>query len=63
MNRFLFAALAVLLAPLGARALDYQNDILPIMKDHCWKCHSNEEEAKGDLAFDDLKAMASPISG
>lgn len=58
MNRLLFPALVVLLAPLGARALDYQNDILPIMKDHCWKCHSTEEEAKGDLAFDDLKAMA-----
>jgi hypothetical protein len=57
MNRLLFPALVVLIAPPFARALDYQNDILPIMKDHCWKCHSNEEEAKADLAFDDLKAM------
>lgn len=48
----------VLIVTAPATALDYQNDILPIMKDHCWKCHSNEEEAKGDLAFDDLKAMA-----
>jgi Planctomycete cytochrome C len=48
----------VLLVAAPATALDYQNDILPIMKDHCWKCHSNEEEAKGDIAFDDLKAMA-----
>lgn len=48
----------VLIVTAPATALDYQNDILPIMKDHCWKCHSNEEEAKGDIAFDDLKAMA-----
>jgi len=52
----LFCLVLIVTAP--ATALDYQNDILPIMKDHCWKCHSNEEEAKGDLAFDDLKAMA-----
>jgi len=58
MKRFLPPALALLASASGAGALDYQNDILPILKDHCWKCHSNEEEAKGDLAFDDLKAMA-----
>lgn len=37
-----------------APAIDYKNDVLPIMKEHCWKCHSNEEEVKGNLALDDL---------
>ncbi len=35
-------------------AVDYKNDVLPIMKEHCWKCHSNEKEVKGNLALDDL---------
>jgi len=38
-------------------AVDFQNDILPLVKEHCWKCHSNEEEAKGGLAFDDIEAL------
>ena len=38
-------------------AVDYQNDILPIMKAHCWKCHSNEEKVEGGIAFDDLAEM------
>lgn len=40
-----------------AAAVDYKNDVLPIMKEHCWKCHSNEEEVKGNLALDDLEEM------
>lgn len=39
-------------APAGA--VDYLNDVLPIMKAHCWDCHSNEESVKGSLALDDL---------
>jgi hypothetical protein len=35
-------------------AIDYKNDVLPIMKEYCWDCHSNEEEVKGNLALDDL---------
>lgn len=41
--------------PLGA--VDFQKDILPLMKEHCWKCHSNEEESKGGLAFDDIESL------
>lgn len=52
----LLSLLLVVAAP--APALDYQNDIQAILKEHCWKCHSNEEEAKGGLAFDDLEDMA-----
>ena len=41
----------------SASAIDYKNDVLPIMKKHCWKCHSNEESVKGSLALDDLDEM------
>jgi len=33
--------------------LDYAKDVLPIMKEHCWKCHSKQHEVKGSLALDD----------
>lgn len=38
----------------SARAVDYVKDVLPIMKEHCWNCHSNEEDVKGNLALDDF---------
>ncbi|MDF1850009.1 MAG: hypothetical protein P1U85_04180 [Verrucomicrobiales bacterium] len=37
-----------------ARSVDYKKDILPIMKERCWDCHSNDTEVKGNLALDDL---------
>jgi len=55
--RPVFIALPLLVA-LPAPGIDYQNDILPIMKEHCWNCHSEEKEVKGDLALDDLKKLA-----
>ncbi len=38
-------------------ASDYTKDILPILKEHCWDCHSSEKEVKGGLALDDLEGM------
>ncbi len=38
-------------------ALDYKSDVLPIMKERCWKCHSNEHDVKGNLALDDLEEV------
>ena len=35
-------------------AVDYKQDILPIMKERCWECHANEKKVKGNLAFDDF---------
>lgn len=47
-----------LLAPLlPAGAVDYKNDILPIMKERCWDCHSNDESVKGNLALDDFEEV------
>ncbi len=43
---------------LSVRALDYESDILPIMKEHCFQCHSEKEnKVKGNLALDDLEDM------
>ena len=36
----------------GAEVVDYVDKILPIMKDHCWDCHSKETEVKGNLSLD-----------
>lgn len=35
-----------------ATAADYVGEILPIMKEHCWDCHSKETEVKGNVALD-----------
>ncbi len=49
--------LTLLTAASSGFGLDYKKDILPIMKDHCWNCHSNEKQVKGSLALDDLEEM------
>lgn len=51
--RFL-PALFLFLPVLGdaAEVADYKKTVLPIMKEHCWDCHSNEKEVKGNLALD-----------
>ncbi|MBP82789.1 MAG: hypothetical protein CMO61_02970 [Verrucomicrobiales bacterium] len=46
--------LASFLLSTQVQALDYVEDVLPIMREHCWKCHSNENQVKGSLALDDI---------
>lgn len=53
----LSAMIALSLSSGTLGAVDFQKDILPIVKEHCWKCHSNEEESKGGLAFDDIESL------
>jgi hypothetical protein len=43
-------------APVGSGGLPEVTS-RPILKEHCWDCHSNEKEAKGGLAFDDLEDL------
>lgn len=39
-------------------ALDYEKDIVPLLKTHCYECHSNaEEKTKGNLVLDDIEEM------
>lgn len=51
-------SITLFLALTGAvTATDYTKDILPILKEHCWDCHSSEKEVKGGLALDDIEGM------
>lgn len=59
MKYFLIRGL-LLCAPVlsgGAEVIDYAKGVLPIMKERCWDCHSNEKEVKGSLALDDLEEV------
>lgn len=47
----------VLLFPLSGRALDFETDIQPILKEKCFKCHSGPKAKKG-LRWDDAKTVA-----
>lgn len=51
---FRFSATILLFASASVSAVDYKSDVLPIMKEHCWECHSNEHKVKGNLALDDF---------
>jgi hypothetical protein len=58
MNRLRRTLPLILLLPCAeAGAVDFQNDIGAILKEHCWDCHSLEKEVKGGLAFDDLEDL------
>lgn len=57
MNKSLSLSALVLALTGTLGAVDFQNEILPLVKEHCWKCHSNEEKAEGGLAFDDLESL------
>ena len=57
MNKFISLSPLFLALSGTVSAVDFQKDILPLVKEHCWKCHSNEEEAKGGLAFDDIESL------
>lgn len=54
-----FLALASLaLLPGHSSALDYEKDIIPLLKEHCFECHSNMEgKTKGNLTLDDIEEM------
>jgi len=54
MRSILFATTCLLSSTAWAVDTDYRQDVLPIMKERCWDCHSNETEVKGNLALDDL---------
>jgi len=53
----LFPCVAVTLMSSFVEAIDYKDDVLPVMKAYCWDCHSNDTKVKGNLALDDLEEM------
>jgi hypothetical protein len=42
----------------SASALDYEKDIVPLLKENCYECHSDEKgKTKGNLVLDDIAEM------
>lgn len=56
MKAFFFPVLLSLVSFSTLKAVDYRKDIMPIMKEHCWDCHSGEKY-KGNLNLDRLDQM------
>ena len=59
-NRYVWIAVVftMVVSKASLCALDYESDILPIMKEHCFDCHSEQKDkVKGNLALDDLPDM------
>jgi mono/diheme cytochrome c family protein len=63
----LLISLAVLTAPLALRAdetpsgtLTFEAHVRPILKAHCWQCHGEEDELKGNL---DARLVRSLLAG
>ncbi len=53
MKRVLFCLLlSAAAADARSEVVDYVGEVLPIMKKHCWDCHSRETSVKGNLALD-----------
>lgn len=48
-------AYAVLALP-SSRAADFESEVRPLLKKHCWECHDSKKQ-KGGLRLDSLKAM------
>lgn len=61
MNKLLLTALV--LAPASfTPAADFASQVVPVLKQHCYKCHSEaEKKEKGDLVLDNLKRFGEGI--
>ncbi|WP_009962848.1 c-type cytochrome domain-containing protein [Verrucomicrobium spinosum] len=62
--RTLFPALlaASAAAPAATYAVDFEKEIKPILKKHCYECHSEEaKKEKAGFVFDNLKRFAKDI--
>ncbi len=54
--------LTVLLGPALAQAADFKRDIAPILKKHCYECHSDQaKKSKNGYVFDNLETLAGDI--
>jgi len=56
--QYMSVMISLVMGLCSADALDYESDILPIVKEHCFDCHSEKSgKVKGNLALDDLPDM------
>lgn len=57
MTRYLSFLIPTIFFTSHGFGVDYKNDVLPIMKERCWDCHSNDKQVKGSLALDDMEEV------
>ena len=61
MNRHILPAVICLHASLAC-AVDFKSQVAPVLKQYCYKCHSEaEKKEKGKLALDNLTKFATKI--
>lgn len=61
MNKLLLTALALVPASFTPAA-DFASQVVPVLKQHCYKCHSEaEKKEKGDLVLDNLKRLGEGV--
>jgi len=54
----IFSVAAMVAFSGSVMALDYEKDIVPLLKARCYECHSNAEgKTKGNLVLDDIEEM------
>lgn len=58
MKRLFFFLLCLIAAASQAEAVDFKKEIRPILKEHCYECHSKETgKEKAGYIFDDLDTL------
>ena len=56
-------AAALLLSVLPAQAVDFKGQVAPVLKQYCYKCHSEvQKKEKGKLVLDNLQRFGQKIS-
>ncbi len=60
LSLFCLAAICLFITPSASQAVDFKEDVQPIFKKKCYKCHSGPR-AKGKLRYDDADKLATRI--
>lgn len=58
--KYLLILGCISIGPFGSRALDFESDVRPILKEHCFHCHGEEKKLSGGL---DLRLQQLVLKG
>ena len=58
----LFASFLVSAAAEDTKVAHFEESVLPLMQEHCFKCHSHETKIKGGLVLDSRIAASFPTT-
>ena len=61
MNRLILLPAVLVLHTGITRAVDFKTQVTPVLKQYCYKCHSDAEKVKGKLALDNLTKFAAKM--